>query len=373
MNQELSNQQKEVESKKRNAWGNMGVAIHQNEMQIQARSQQIIKTLEAKPTEISQVPEAEEKLKVAKSMVNQLVVDRKKITTPLDEVISRLMEPEKTATQIVKEFEAAIIPIKKAEEARGKLETDKQNERTQLIEKCKMLVIESDSKLKTKINDLISTAYEFALTRQNKDKTVGVPINDVNDYVNLCIEAGKKKLLEIAAETIKFKPLFISEEEAEQIVNMPEHCTITEDYFQAFEKAMKERFSDYEVAFQNKKDALELSAKEKAEAEALIAKEKMNETISASMSAAAATPSIVKTETKALKKSFEIDMPETFESAMLIMAAFIANKEKAIQKTTVKKWFSFNAESAGKALAKFKSEDNSLSFSGINFKEVDKL
>jgi hypothetical protein len=77
---------------------------------------------------------------------------------------------------------------------------------------------------------------------------------------------------------------------------------------------------------------------------------------------------------KALKKAYEVDMPETFDSVMKIFSAFMANKQKCLEKVNIKKWFvSFNADSAAKALAKVKSDDNQFAPLGIVWKEVDKL
>jgi hypothetical protein len=75
--------------------------------------------------------------------------------------------------------------------------------------------------------------------------------------------------------------------------------------------------------------------------------------------------------------NFELDildlLVETFENAMLLIASFLANKEKAKEKTTTKKWFSFSASNCISALEKLKNEDNNFAPNGVKFKEVDKL
>jgi plasmid replication initiation protein len=86
-----------------------------------------------------------------------------------------------------------------------------------------------------------------------------------------------------------------------------------------------------------------------------------------------AAPLVVDSGVKALKKVYKVEMPETYDNAMLIMAAFLANSAKCREKTSTTKWFAFNATSAATALSRVKNDDNNFAPKGINFIEVDKL
>jgi hypothetical protein len=146
------------------------------------------------------------------------------------------------------------------------------------------------------------------------------------------------------------------------------------DYVALFATELEKKFSDYSVAYLNKQQALQLAKEEQERRLQEIAQQKQQTEIAATLDSVSTDMSIEPSGLKALKKAYEVDMPETFDSVMKIFSAFMANKQKCLEKVNIKKWFvSFNADSAAKALAKVKSDDNAFAPLGIIWKEVDKL
>lgn len=353
---------------KREAWANMGVAIYQTETQLANAAKEIGESISVLPTTIEDVPNAELSLKTAKASANLLVEKRKSVTSKFDEVAQRLMTHEKSLSEPIKQMEGAIISVKKAHEAAQRLVQEIADEKAAVKKYAIDKLIEIDASCKNYINELISRAYTFALENN-------VAIDSINEYITKCEAKGLDKISETYAIDKRPKGIRVfkfPQSEADVIFEASFNFDIVE-YKEAYKTALKAKFSDYEVAFNNKAQALEADAKAKQEADALIKQEALNNTIAATMEATATSfDAVPDNNVKALKKSYEIYMDETFDNAMKIMSAFIANKEKCLPRTSTKKWFSFGADSAGKALAKVKCDDNSFSPLGIIFKEVYK-
>jgi hypothetical protein len=76
---------------------------------------------------------------------------------------------------------------------------------------------------------------------------------------------------------------------------------------------------------------------------------------------------------KELKKKYEIDMEDNEASALLIITAFVTNFKEAKEGIRVKSMMALSIAQMGSALAWMKNKDNAFSFTGINFKTVEKL
>ena len=288
------------------------------------------------------------------------------------------MKPEKSLQEPKKNLTYEIIKIKKAhEEEAGKI-TRKNEEIKKLNEYMIKHIAEQEEKVKLYISDLLSKAYTFAL-----DKRI-IPV-EVHDYVKVCIHGGtskhfsNKEMLGGIKNILAFKvqpythfAVNITDQEAKEItekysVDLAKHAN-------EFEFLMNKKFSDYTVAFANIKDALIKDGNDRAENEKKIANEKINTQISAAVQAAAISlEATVAPATKALKKVYKIDMTNTFESMIVIFAAFLANKEECLKITSAKQWMKFTAESAALCLEKIKNDNPGFQPSGIKFVEVDKL
>ena len=82
---------------------------------------------------------------------------------------------------------------------------------------------------------------------------------------------------------------------------------------------------------------------------------------------------LVVSDIKELKKSYAIDMDDTEQNAILIIAAFVTHFNIAKEGVRVKSMFKLSVEQMGAALAWMKNKDENFSHTGINFKINDKL
>lgn len=350
---------------KSQAWGKIGVAVYTTELQLKAMTAKAIADLKY-PEKIADIPNAEEQLKAFGAKEKEVIELRKTVTDPVKQAFERLMIPEKSFDEHKKKFSSCIIQLKTELEKEKQKEAQKNNEIRLLKERVVKHCAELDASIKLFANDLIDKAFVKAIT----DRII---IPEIGKTIEKWSARGIERIMEYKFPKFELSPSFITMEEAQSILK--ENFTINLiDYANAFDFMIKEKFKDYEVAFHNAKDALKLNAQQKEEAAKAIADEKLTAEITASIQSSAtplnATPEVI---TKDLKKVFVVDMPETFESAMLILAAFMGNKDKCLKKTTTKKWFAFNATSAANALEKVKNEDNLFAPTGIIFKETVKL
>jgi hypothetical protein len=363
MTQELATQQQEVIEQKRTTWGTFGVGIYQTETRLQLQASQEIDKLSIIPTTIQEVPDAEVRLAEGKRAQKHIMELRKQVTDKLDVLKSRLMDNEKSLEAPITALGNEIIKLKKVDQALRLQEKAIEDELVRCKEFCQNEAIKIDSLLQNKVLDLVSRCYNKALESN-------VAVKDITTYI-----ANAKVAITEAQFTWQMPTFHNAYITHDQVVNIAKaNFNIdTKKFVIDFGKKVDEKFSDYDVAYANKADAIALSQKQESEAKARIEQIAQQQQVSIKIEAAAVTSTPTTFYTKALKKSYEVDMAETLENALTIIAAFSANMHLCLKHTTVKKWFGFGAEQAGKSLSKAKCEDNDFAPAGIIFKEVEKL
>lgn len=358
------NENTSIAMQKGEAWKNMGIGIYNTEISINAKVAKAISSIE-KPTTIEDVVKAEAKLKELTSVKNEVVAERKAITTRLDAVGSRLMEPEKNMETAINELKAAIIPIKKEHEKKEQEKQKREYEKKELKERILTLLNNKDLEFKTFINGRVNYAYTYALEHDFKPE-------EIEEYLSAWSSKYDSKQFNIVLPG--YSPSLLSQEEVNQILN--ENFKQNPDqYLQMYVIELKKKFIDYSVAYNNKKQALELAAKEEEEKQKALIEDAANKEAAIQIEAVSEVldVTVAGPEIKALKKSYEVDMPETVESVIMIMAAFTANLQLCMPKLKVTKWFKFTPDQAATALSKVKCDDNNFAPKGITFKEVEKL
>lgn len=359
----LSNEQQAIAEQKRTAWGNFGAGIYTTEIQLKSMADIEKNNLSVLPKNIFEVPEAEARLAAGKKMQNSIIEKRKEITSRFDELTKRLMAFEKSLTPAIESLASEIIKIKKADETEKKNEKAKSDELIRCTEFCQNEAIRMDTLLKNKVLDFVSRCYNKALESNLNP-------SDIKDYISKSKGAVTDKSFAYVAPV--FHNAYISREQITEIAT--KHFVIDQQsYVKSFCDQIDEKFSDYDVAFYNKAQALANSKKEEEDKKKEIDQLAKQQQVSNNIVASAATSTPTQFYTKALKKSYEIDMEETIENALTIIAAFSANLTLCMKHVRVSKWFGFSATQAGNALAKVKCEDNEFNPVGITFKEVEKL
>lgn len=361
MTTELTITQQEVILKKRAAWSDLGESIHFVELALQKEALDLIALL-IPPTDIKEVPQAEATLKLVKAGAQKLQDKRKEGTSRFDSITSRLMLPEKSTLEPVTAYANAIISLKSAYEKEQAVVVNKAKEVVRVKEALLNQVNTFDANCKTTIAKLISDAYSYALGAG----AVGT--------VEALITYLKKVSAKITTAKFVFAPVkpsmqYLNEKEYAELVS---ELSVPTDYVALFAQDLKAQFSDYETAWHNKETALANQKKEAAEKAQAIADELANKNIAAKLDAIS-VPALPVSDVKALRKSYVIDMPDTMETSLKILGAFIANYSACSAKLRITKASNFGVPNATTALQGVKSADNAFSVEGIIWREVAKL
>lgn len=357
----------EIVKQKQASWSNYAVTLHNTETELQLLASQSIGTLSQLPMTFNAVPSAEEKLKAAKKLQGELKAKRLEVVKPLVAVMDRFMEPEKSLTEPIMLMERAIIDRKKEHEQEKAKVQLRLNELKQFEQHYSNKLAAYEASANSYIETTIQKAYEYALGAGN------IALNQREEYIEKVIaNRATNEIFEAMIDPNAMPTQYITPEEKVDIMSkfvVPSGAIFVDD----FKAKILIKFINYDLDVKNKEIAIKRAQDEaKAQQEEIERKKAESEAI-ASIQASAQPMELEVETTKALKKAYEVDMDETFENAMIILAAFQANAAKCKDKTTTKKWFSFSADSAAKALAKVKSEDNTFAPAGVTFKEVAKL
>lgn len=367
MNQVVEKQLSEVEAKKYAAWGNLGLAVHETEMKLQAMAQGAIAKLKY-PSKIEEVEEAELMIKAVKKEQATIEKERKEITSRFDDVSSRLMLPAKSINEPLTKSEAACIKIKSEYAKIQAAKQQKADEIKSIREKIASYLSNADAEAKSTIAISVTAAYEHALTKGD------IKPDAIKEFVLKCYSRITEENFRLQAPNIQLK--LVQPEEMNLILDEEFHFDANK-YVQLYQDELDRKFDDYAVAYANKVEALELSKRQEKEKQDQIKAEKEQADLAASIAVNSepinATASDAGPVVKALKRSYEVNMLETPENAIAIIGAFVANFQLCNAKLKVSKWFSITPTQMAAALSKVKCDDNNFQPAGIIFKEVEKL
>lgn len=366
MNNELKqSSEADIIKQKQEAWGKMGVVVHNTESALNVKVDDLL-SLIVFPGAISDIPEAEQQLKGLKKDLGEIDENVKKITARFNEVATRLRAPGKRLEDAIKTFEQDLIKLKKEQERILAQAQERINQATKLRKFLADQKADIEAEYKTVILKKVNASYEYALNNISAD---GLPeflgkvkdsltdknfLRDFPDYPTPLLNGSERAA--IAEQVWKIDP--------------------PSKWVELFHKELAAKYVDFEVALKNKEKALALSAQQSEAAAQNINLAKQQAEIGARMDTykAPIASDLTPSYGKALKRSYALDMPETVESVLAIMAAFAANLAACMQHTgRITKWLAFTPAQAGAALAKLKTEDNNFAPQGITFKEVDKL
>ncbi len=365
--QQLSIEQ--VKEQKRKAWGEAGIKFHSNELALQSEAQALISQL-VLPTKIEEVPRAEEKLKEVKRANLALIEKRKKTTNTLDEVISRFMKPEKSVIAEIEKSEAEIIKVKKADEKVKKDNLLKAEERKQVAEKVRVYIANTNAEYLRQQNQLISDSYIVALNGHEKFPG-GIKPENIETYLT-----AVKRRITLENRTMPppiIKAIVNTQEDIDAEIAKAFTPPSAQEYVNGFISDLALKYEFYELAWNDKEQALALNKQESEENTVAIQKQESTEIAVASFQGMASVTT-VRADTDPLKKIYKLDLPETFASAKIIMTAFLANTDKCEPKVRSTKWLSgFGVAQMILALEKVKSDDDNFNFTGLVWKQDDKL
>lgn len=346
---------------KKKAWSEIGLAVHNANLSLEAKAKAAIDLINGTiPKSIDEVLGAETVLKEVKATINSIESKRKEITSKFDKVSSALMTHEKLVKDALPAYQNAIIAIKKDYEAQQAKKALEEAAERKAKEDAINYINKCYNDMKNMVSEQCQKTYEYAL---NKPVTV---------------EKLKSYLIKVK-ETKTEKDFTIIQPDNISLSNFSHafkqvDMAAPADMLAYFHRAIDEKFKFYEVALKNK-DAAIKAAHEQAEKEAAERAEELANAAVANRLETIATSidTTFDNGVKELKKKYEIDMEDNEASALLIITAFVTNFKEAKEGIRVKSMMALSIAQMGSALAWMKNKDNAFSFTGINFKTVEKL
>jgi hypothetical protein len=359
---ELTPEQAGKLEKIQGAWVNLADVVYRRKLslELQVQNQQAKKI----PVTIETLVKAESILKDMKSARTSIVAQRLEVTNRIGQISDNLMLPEKELDKLITEYSQEIIAAKREHEKADQAKRDKVDEIRRLKENITKYVADHDYKCRTSINDKAAIAFNHALNTDVKPEEIAAYIEKVKVKLGVADFDSSTpninvKLLDVTEVNLIMDECFRNNPHA---------------YNAIWHEKLATTFATYEVAYANKKEALELAEVAAAEEKAKLVLETANKKIGAEIEASAQSLEVsAGPVVKALKKVYELDMPETSEAALQIWRAYAGNKTLVDSKLRISKWLSATPAQIGAALAKCKSDDNSFEVQGVHFKATDKL
>lgn len=354
---------KEVENKRRVAWGGFGVELYHGEIALQLRAQEIAAKL-IKPENGEQIAEAEAALASVKKECADLIEDRKvKYTARFISVTKRLMKPENSIEEAIAANQAEIIKAKQDLKEEQKTKENKEKELKQIAEQVRIYVADMHaSYLKAQLT-LLSRAYENALENNISIEDLPVFLGKVLARVNL-------KNMETPPPKPAFK--YNTQEDVDAEVAKNFNPWPAQKYVDGFSIDLQSKFSDWELALKNKPQAKKINANEEALTVEAIEDNKEKETVAAKLDAIA-MPLTETAGVKQLKERYKIIEPDTLEQAFSIMNAFLVNKKLVVPELNKIKPVNLGVKQMIGALEDIKNKDEAFEVTGIKFTKIEKL
>lgn len=355
----------ELIKQKEQNWAKQGVVLAKCELWFSKELQDLQNKCNSLNPTVDNIAQVESEIDVIKKKLRELEGTRKKVTQPLDDVKKRLSQFEKDGKLALDEVSGKLLTAKK--------EAKKKSDQLRLIEIQKA---DLASAVKSAYMNLFAHCESHIYRVASEVYADMLKSNTSYEKYDDGAAAGIKRInLPTIKEFFAKEHVNTDALDSDTILAIKkENVQEIPDYVLEYSNEMQRKKASYQAELQDVEEALRIAQEEEKERKKKIEQEKRAREAAAKMDELQAKSQSSDVEMgKSLKYSFELDMPETPESALRIWAAFQAYFDEAIDNLNIKKWFSATPKQIGAALAKMKSKDNSLTIEGVTFKKVEKL
>lgn len=361
--------------KKQEAFSAYALESHNKLQELQSRAAIVIATLSEVPTAIEQINDSEANLKRLKAEINSIKADRLAQTSKLDKFFENFMLPEKSSLAAVPAYEQAIIKLKNEKAKLDAIQANKDAELKKVRETYLTHINNSIAGFESLIADSINTIYSFALTNAINEATIKTKKEEISidDYYVKAIKSKSPKDFIISYPEVQL--IYNTTEQLNAIWIEVSSGNLYLDgvvMFNKFEQDLKDKFKYFSTAIKDKERAIAHSEKLAREAKEQAETNAAQQNIGAKLEVNATVLGSVET-TKALKEVFVLDMPQSKESALIIVAAFVSNLQKAADEVRVTNWMNLSINQMANALVGLKNKDAKFECTGIKFKTEQKL
>lgn len=347
--------------KKVETWADFAVELYHTELEILSKLDEL-KVMADLPVTVETVEECDVRFMQLKQSIREVKELRLSKTNPLDKLKARLMQPEKEAADIQKQFELKLLEVKKA--------IAKERERLEDIKMQKHLYA---GHVREAYADLLAFCVRFvdelASNTYSGFLKSALPFEEFDNQVKKAALFGVPSPKEWFEK--RQQPNTPDLDNHQKALIYTDNKLDLPNYTAIFVEKMNVYKAGYKAELNNIEEAQKRLEAEKVEAEKKAQALKAAEALKAKFEA---VPEIKEADkVKAVKQIYVVDMEENLQSAMILYATLSANQDLILPKLRVKKWFDLKPNQIATVLGKLKSENNSLEFDGITFKIDYKL
>lgn len=350
------------------AWKKQGLNVVKCEWWLSGKLNDLTTSLSLIKVTEENIQATEESIKEASDKIKEMADTRQKITRRFDEVKKRLSQFEKDGSYALDKVKLELLEVKKVVRTKQQAAQQKELQKVNLISAIKRAYGSHAAECQRVIDTSLIDGYKTMLETKTPLKDFDIATESFVSAVVL--PTVKEFFLHERVDTSLLSP-----DEVVEIKKIAQQET--PNYLESLSKSFRDKKVTYQTELLNAEEALrqnEAEAEERRKQREYIEKGKA---LADKMETIASSQAAQNTATidggKKLKEIYEIDMPETIESAMIIWACFSANMEEVLKHLRVNKWFACTPKQIGIALGKMKSNDNNFTFSNIVFKKIDKL
>ena len=303
---------------------------------------------------IKKIQDLEDLLKSVRAASKKSEDSRKRFTSKLDEICSRMMIPEKTFSGFDLEIKNALIKIKEIEKKENDKKIARQKELSDFEKRREIAFNDELSALNTHVHLVISEAYSDAIDNLEPSEIPSL-INKIKGRLSYGI------------------PNSVWEDSEKQAIQDKITNRHNEDSFRlSVHEKIEAKFGNFEFDKQQKEIAKKRSEDEKIERVRQISEENQINNAFAEIKSSEST-SVFSLGKKQLVKVFTIECEHTEENMVIISRAFFMNIKSCIKLYRGSDPFEISVNKMSALLCELKNQDDSFSIQGITFVEQSKL
>lgn len=306
-------------------------------------------------------------LKSVKQELSDLKTERLQFTNILEKVKTNKMQPENDVAASVAKFESALLTVKIEKKKNDDIAQAKIDEEKRLRETFANHIATSRAAFETDITNKVALAFEVAIkTKMEPEK------------IDAYLQENMDGFTEADFKLPKYQGSVAVIDKATAAAIMTEiwekHKIDPLELIAQYRTALSTRFEFYSLSLKNADDALTLANAEHSKSLNAISEAATNQTIANKLETVAVSmPTGTEVKTKSIKTVYEIDMEDSEQSAIVIIAAFSANWALCKTKVRITIWDNLAVKQMKAALVAIKNADEKFEVSGIKWKTVDKL
>lgn len=352
---------------KQASWAKFAIEVHNSELELQVMKEALIIKLKDLPYDLNKIESYESVLKEAKVHENIIIDKRKGTTNKLDALKERHMSSEKQVIAARVTYETALLSVKQSKRDNDQVIAAKNAEIARVREFYANSIAQQHADFEIVIVNKIAKAFEQCITKKLTAAAVAEIYPTIKALLNETFFGTKQAL----ATVVYMKP---AEIDAIYTELLDKHALAPIVYVEKYHKLLFEKFEFYEIAIKNSEASLAQTKVEQAAALTDIANTASDQAVATKLEAISTPLNVeVPGSGKPLKQVYKLDMEDTQQNAIEIIAAFASNWSTVKDELGVRKWFNLSVNQMAAGLVTLKNKDNRFEVGKVKFVLIDKM